>query len=832
MGNRPFIAITVAFITGLALGELFSYFPLTLTLLLFFFFLLERRWKQGALLPLSMVFLGAIGLLVHQLVSTPFTPGDLRHYIDQGEIDIVAQIDGPLQHFPQQVLLPMKGIEIHSDSIRPVDGLFRLTIYQPEVPFEYGDRLEMQIRLRPPQQFGTPGAFPYADYREREGWSGVATVSRLDRVKKVGEGGNPALRLLYGWRERIRQRILASMAGEPAALLMALIIGETGYLTEPIREAFSASGTTHILSISGSHLALIATLIFGLTRSLLLHLPTPLLLRLSLWKIPSQWAALMTAGPVAFYAFLAGGEVATLRSLVMIWVYLFSIWINRSGDVKTSLSLAALLIVAFHPQAIFDLSFQLSFLSVLMITLTFAWWQANFPEEIPKRERSRYRVYLIEPGRLMLLSTLGATLGTAPLTLFYFHQFSWIGSLANLLLIPLAGWLIVPFGLLSALFSLREGAGFPFIEGHQWIGWLYYRLTQFFAHFPEADLHAAAPPLWMIVLFYGAILWMLIRKVSWKWMAPAVAVFFIIFLGAGRFRLPPERLRVTFMDVAQGDATLIEFPGGKTMLVDGGTGGTFNVGRLAVAPYLWERRIQTIDYLVGTHPQMDHIGGLSYILRKFTVGEVWTNGTVRDLPFYQLFSERLEEKGLQPKIVTASAQPMEIGGCRVFFLNPAGEASSGDGDLNNHSIVLRLACPQLGGEGFSLLLTGDIERGAERRLLEEGSDLKSTILKVPHHGSISSLDRLFLSAVAPKVALISVGRHNPYRHPHPEVLAAYEALPAQVYRTDQDGAVLIEANPTEWRTRTYQESRVKKIRWRAPLIPQEWENLKRAFTPF
>lgn len=832
MGKRPLIAITVSFITGLAMGELFSYFPLTLALLLFFSLLLDRRFKRETLLPPFLLFCGGAGLLLQQLVSTPFTTGDLRRYLDQGEIDIVAQVDRPPQHFPEQVFLQMKAIEIHADAVEPAHGSFRLTIYHPDVPFEYGDRLQMRIRLRRPQQFGTPGAFPYADYREREGWSGVASLSHLDRMRKVGEGGNPALSALYRWRERIRQKILASIEGAPAALLLALIIGETGYLTDPIREVFSASGTTHILSISGSHLALVSVLIFGAVRWTLLRLPVPLLLRLSLWKTPSQWAALATAGPVAFYALLAGGEVATLRSLAMIWVYLFSIWIGRSGEVRTTLSLAALLIVAFHPQAIFDLSFQLSFLSVLMITLTFSWWQAIFPAPPPGAERSKYDTYLIEPGRLMVLSTLGAALGTAPLTLFYFHQFSWIGLLANFLLIPLAGWVIVPFGLLSALFSLLGGEGFPLAGWHRLLGSLYYRLTEFFAHFPGADFHAAAPSLWVILLFYGVMIWMLSRAVSWRWVAPTVAAFFVVFLGVGSARFSPERLRVSFIDVAQGDATLIEFPHGETMLVDGGAGGAFNVGRIAVAPYLWERGIRTIDYLVGTHPQMDHIGGLSYIIRKFNIREAWTNGQARDLPFYRDFSEALEAKGLRPKVISSDEPPMEIDGCRVFFLNPSMGGPFEEEEMNNRSIVLRLACPDLREGGFSLLLTGDIEQGGEQSLLANGADLKSTFLKVPHHGSISSLDPFFLSAVSPEVALFSVGRNNPYRHPHPEVLAAYHALPAAIYRTDQDGAVTVEADSAGWRLKTYRESRVEKIRWRSSLPAQEWQNLKRSFSRF
>ncbi|MDC4223630.1 MAG: MBL fold metallo-hydrolase [Candidatus Manganitrophus sp.] len=155
---------------------------------------------------------------------------------------------------------------------------------------------------------------------------------------------------------------------------------------------------------------------------------------------------------------------------------------------------------------------------------------------------------------------------------------------------------------------------------------------------------------------------------------------------------------------------------------------------------------------------MDHIGGLSYIIRKFDVKEAWTNGRPRDLPFYQVFSEALEEKGLRPKVISSEAPPMEIDGCRLFFLNPPAINPFEEEELNDQSIVLRLVCPDLGGRGFSLLLTGDIERGGERRLLESGTDLKSTVLKVPHHGSISSLDLLFLSAVSPEAALFSVGQ--------------------------------------------------------------------------
>lgn len=834
MGRGSLVAMTVALLAGLFLGEAFSYFPLTLTVLLFAFLILQTLCRRNPFLPLPFFSAGLIGFVAYQILSTPYSPGDLRKYIDQGPLHLIAEVEGSPQHRPEQVTLRMKGIRLKSPSgWRKIEGVFRLNLYDPEAPFEYGDQLEMEVRLRRPQQFRNPGAFLYADYREREGLSGVAGLADLTRIRKVGEGGNPLLKQLHRWRSQIRRQIRDHLDGVPAAILMALVIGESGYLTDETRERFAASGTAHILSISGSHLALVSFLIYGASRWLLLRLPPSLLLRISLRKIPSQWAALMTAGPVTFYAFLAGGEVATLRSLAMILVYLLSIWIGRRGDVKISLAFAALLIVAVHPRSVFDLSFQLSFLSVLSIALVIEWWQAAFPVLLSDAAPSLFQKYAARPGRLMLLSTFGATLGSAPLTLYYFHQFSWVGLVANFIIVPLAGWVIVPFGLVSGVASLFLG-GFPFSAWHQWLGMRYDQLTSFFAGFPGADFHFAAPSLLMVILFYGVIFTLLLRQASWKRLLPATLAFFLFFLGWGGMRPDTGILRVTFIDVGQGDATLIEFPHGKTMLVDGGSGGLFNVGKIAVAPYLQERRIRKIDYLVGTHPQMDHMGGLAYIIRKFHIGEVWTNGITREIPFYLEFSSALTQKGLSPRKMTGSDRSIEVDGCVIHFLNPSRKMDPNEKSFNNDSIVLRLSCPALGTEGISFLLTGDIELKGEAALMESGIQLKSTFLKVPHHGSRTSSGRGFISTVSPEIALFSVGADNPYRHPHPEVLADYEALGIKVYRTDRDGALIVEAAPRgdEPRIRSYRESAVEKVRWGDSPESAEWDNIKRLFALF
>ncbi len=836
MGKRPLVSFTLALIGGLFFSEAFLYFPLTSSLVVSIFLLLELVFFRASLLSFSLFLVGASGFLIHQMIAIPLSAHDLRHYVDQGSIRMIAQVSGPLRHDPRHVRLQMKaGALLVGEEVHPLQGDFHLNIWKKEIPFEYGDHLEMKIKLRRPKQFQNKGVFQYADYRERTGWSGVANLSNLDRIEKVGEGGNPVLKHIFRWRDEIRRRILKAFKRPAGALLMALVIGETGYLPDKVREDFSASGTAHLLAVSGAHLAFVSLFIFGLVRFLLLRLPEAILLRLTLWKIPSQWAALLTAVAAVFYTFLAGAKIGTLRALTMILLYLLSIWMGRSRDAKTALALAALLIIFFEPRAVFEISFQLSFLSVLFILLILGWKKERDgadAHDIPEAGASFYRRAVAGPGSLMMHSTIGAILGTLPLTLYYFHQFSWIGLISNLLVLPLVGWFIVPIGLLSALAALFFSEGFPLAEVHEPLLSYFYDLISFFAELPGAGFHFASPPLWLVVLYYTLFLTIILLKKPKFLFSIFLLSFGMLFFVRGGMRMSPAHLRVTFLDVAQGDATLIEFANGKTMLIDGGTE---TAGKFAIAPYLWERGIGTIDILVATHPQFDHMGGLPYLMRTFKVGEVWSNGRGNKADHYQNFSRALRAKGLKHLIVNNRTAPKTIDVCALFFLNP------GEKDLhlqmkpNDNSIVLRLSCPTMKEKTLGFLFTGDIEAETEQNLVEEYPDLKSSILKVPHHGSRSSSSLRFITAVSPEIAIISAGRKNRYRHPHPSVLNVYDQLGAKLYRSDRDGAISFEleqkyGNPDlPLKIQTYESNKIKRMIWSGGVPAQEWENIKRFF---
>ncbi len=823
-------AIASAFIGGIAVSEAFSYFPFLTTGLLYGLLLIQPSWRTFTV--------GAISFFIYQVVTSP-SPIGLTHHLNR-PVHLTAYVERFPTHGPNRVVFHMRAHSIvEGEGSRPVSGSFRLTVYEPDAPWHYGDLLSMKVTLRSPRQFENPGNFLFANYRERQGHTVTASLSRSHNIKKLGEERNPILPAISNWRDEIRQRIIVSMDknAPSTALLMAMVIGETDFLDESVRERFSASGITHILSISGSHLALVAFLTFECVRQLLLRLPMGWLLRGSLFKTASQWAAVVAAIPVTFYTLLAGAQTATLRSLIMILTYLFSIWIGRNTQVKVSLALAALLIVSMNPRAVFDLSFQFSFLSVLFIVLTIEQWKrlqatpvTDLPDQTTRPVASLKRFF-----GAMLLATLGAGIATAPLSLYYFHQFSWVGFLANMVMVPLASWVLIPFGLLCAVFSPLTATGFPLAPYHERMWAFYDQMADTFAKWPGADLHFASPSLFMILTFYGVVCFLLYKQVSWRCWLATITVFLLVFLGGGSLRIPPDTLRVTFIDVGQGDATLVEFPDGKTLLVDGGSGSYLNAGKMAIAPYLWQRRIRTLDYVVVSHPQQDHMGGMPYLLTHFEVGRLFTNGVARSRRFYRDFQEAMQQTGQSEEIVHAQTPSFMADRCRIAFLNPRvgvatyGVSAKDTDNFNDDSVVLHMVC-QNGGTVFSLLLTGDIGTAAERELIERNpGQLRSTLLKVPHHGSRHSSSDHFLREVSPQIAVILVGHRNPYHHPHPDTLHRYRARSIQVFRTDRDGAVIVRVRPDGTTITPYHQTIPKKISWDQPVARQEWENWKRGF---
>ncbi|HPD60512.1 MAG TPA: MBL fold metallo-hydrolase, partial [Thermodesulfobacteriota bacterium] len=270
----------------------------------------------------------------------------------------------------------------------------------------------------------------------------------------------------------------------------------------------------------------------------------------------------------------------------------------------------------------------------------------------------------------------------------------------------------------------------------------------------------------------------------------------------------PQTLLVTFIDVGQGDSTFIRFPGGKTMLIDGGgfPNGDFDTGKNIVAPFLLRQGIWHIDYLVLTHPHPDHYYGLRYVAKNFSIKEFWTNGdTVNDPCFLELRKTLTQRKVALRKLDSTSPR-MLIQGVNVDILHPppaySGSGQSVDARLNNKSLVIKFSYGNI-----RFLFSGDIGVDAEKILLSTRKGLSADVLKVPHHGSSTSSSVSFINLVGPRVAICPVGFRNPFNLPHPSVLQRFKKNRCPVYRTDLDGALAIIADGKELRVQKLRQDR-------------------------
>jgi competence protein ComEC len=670
-------------------------------------------------------------------------------------------------------------------ALAPLDRLTPL----PEL--RYGDEIRGRFRLRHPRRFDNPGSFDYPSYLATqgvflEGW----TREPVESVR--ASRGSPILAWVFRMRARILQRLDAAMAPAEAGLLKATVLGDRSGITPEMNQAFLNSGTYHILAISGLNVSILAGALFGLFR----------LLRAS-----PRLAAVASAVLVTWYAALAGASASVIRAAVMADVYLLAVVLDRRGDLLNSLALSALALLWWNPRFLHDVGFQLTYLATLGIILI-----------LPRCEHGLAR--FASPLRWVLESvaiTLAATAMTLPILAVNFNRISPVGLLANIPIVPLSG-LITGLGTAASVAVLFTPTGFIWLnQVNGWLVDLLFGMARWFAGFPWSSLTIFTPTLAMVLTYYAAVT----CGLAWCPTAPTVATRLrlrrwagwpalgccLILAGLIATRLHPlekePRVRLTLLDVGQGEAIYVEYPENGRMLVDAGgmSGEGFDVGLRVLTPYLYHEWVGRLDVLVLTHPESDHAGGAAGILRTFPVGEVWTGSAIAGSATDLWVQEYLRQRRIPHRIVSVGSSPRRWGGATVEVLHP--DRSSvrealgvvGRADRpNNRSVVLRV---RLGDQ--AVLLTGDVEVEAERMLVTSGQDLRSQVLKVPHHGSRRSSTEAFLDAVHPMAALVSVGYRNPFRHPHPEVLERYRSLGIQVWRTDRNGAITVEMRPDETR---------------------------------
>lgn len=746
-------------------------------------------------------------LTLHRVYAPDFSGHDLRQLALPQKITLEGWLFQEPERGPTRGRLYLEARRVWQDGQpRPATGKVLVTVRHLRDRWQYGEVLRLSLKLRVPRNFQTPGSFDYAGYLARRGIYLTAFVWDDKNIEKVEPANRPGTWLRHRL-ENIRRTVGAffdtHLPTIPAAILRALIIGDKSRLDPELRDSFTRVGVAHVLAISGLHIGLVAMLAYGAWRWLLARSQYALLM----WSVP-KLAAFFTLPVVLLYAGIAGGSVSTLRAVIMVAVFLTARLLDREEEVFRSLALAALIVSLIWPGAILDISFQLSFVAVLAIFLglhRFRIWQDN-RDKARADDPSQWRQRLRRWAGLYCLVTLSATVGTLPLVATYFHIVSQVGFLANLLVVPFLGSLAVVLGLAAAaLVFLHEGAA-PLVvgcagavvSGGVW-------MVEAIAAWSVAAVYSVTPTLFELLLFYTLCVSLLffshlqpsgLRKVFFSCLFSLMLVDSLYWIAQRYFQ---TELRISFLDVGQGDAAVVEFPGSHVMVIDAGgfTSQTFDSGRAIIAPFLWQRKIGRIDTLVLSHPNLDHYGGLDFLAKHFGVTSFWFNGEEQpDSRRFKRLMTTLQANDIQTHTLCRDTPDREIGGVQVHILHPpCGQTGL---DTNDASLVLRLSHGEV-----DILFSGDVEAAGEGILLSTPARLESEILKVPHHGSRSSSTQPFLEAVSPQVAVASLGYRNRFRFPAPEVVDRYERQGATLLRTDQAGTITVLSDGKSYRIETF-----------------------------
>jgi competence protein ComEC len=739
-------------------------------------FFARRRDVPAALLALlACACLGAARLAV---CDRAYQANPLHRLAADGYVEIVGRMArSPGREIDRDVLvLDLRTIRAGGREFA-CPGRLRLNVpfargSRPRLSCAAGDVVHASVRLGEMRSFRNFGAFSYERYLQGLGIHRRASTKSSLLVGRLSTAPASSAR---AWVSRVRLAIQGELErrfpaadgldiSSSGAVLEALLLGEDGRLDEATVDNLQKTGLYHLFAISGGHIAIITLLLFALLRFL---------------RLSRRAASLALAVFLVFYTVLVEGCPSVLRATLMTIAVLAGRLLWKDVHVLNAIALSAFVLLLANPFSLFDVGFQLTYAATLAIIL----FMPPLLRRLP-----RWPLKLAELAAM----SAAAALGAAPLIARSFNRVSFSSFLLNFPAIPLVGVIMGLGYAFLPIAALAPGlAGLPAALLRMLVA-LFAAISHLLDPLPFLSIRVPTPPGWVMAGYFAALGLSLVRP-RVRGQRPALLAAGLVFaalLAVRPFRPAPPGLRVTMIDVGQGESILVEFPGRETMVIDGGglAGSPFDVGERVVSPVLWRKGITRIDVLVLTHGHPDHLDGLVALARNFRIGEFWEGTPAPAEGAYAALLEALPAGARRRRLGRGARLGIE--GVSIEVLNPpcAGDPDDPTPASNENSLVLRLTW-----DGRSFLLMGDAGPETERALLEEGLDLRGDVLKAGHHGSGSSTSADFLAAVRPRLILISVGEGNTYGFPSPALLSRASAAGAEVLRTDLDGAVEVTA---------------------------------------
>ncbi|HOI93747.1 MAG TPA: DNA internalization-related competence protein ComEC/Rec2 [Syntrophobacter fumaroxidans] len=825
--TRPLLWFAVFFALGIAAERVCPFslpsafiigFP-ALLLLCLAFLCSKSPEHSRASVTVSLVLFLALGFALARVAApvVPCPPG-FERVLDRPHTLFIADIASPPDFFPDKIrlTLSLRSALLDDESV-PLDAGVLLSVARTGVEraaWVPGDRVLARLTLRRFHNFNNPGGYDYV-MRQAERGIHARAGSPDDRflVRLAPGNGFPGCSVFRAVRstvDRFRQESLFWLRKhfdpDTAAFYAALLLGYQQLISADWKEDLNRVGITHLLSISGMHLGLVSMFTFWICRRLIRRLCPAALHRVSDKQL-ALWPALAAA---LLYAFLAGFGVPPIwRSLLMLTLGLWASFCYRHADSLTILAATALIILIIDPAALWQVSFQLTYACMVALFVIYPRLQhCRLAAIHPVFGGDRMAGRIIRPFEEAFHVSVAVNILVLPLTVFYFQGFSLAGFIANIILVPLVGFLVLPSGLLGlGLLAFNESLAALLLQFGAWWVTLAHHLIRWFSDLSWAYFHVGPfPLLGMGVCYLGLFVLLSAWRRKWKGAALcALALFMAADSAIAHWRASEDRrdhLQVDFIDVGQGTSTLVRFPDGAAMLVDGGGffDDSFDIGRAVVAPFLWRSGIRRLDYVVLSHDHPDHRNGLRFVMQRFEVGCLWTGALTRRPGDRESIDTIAALRGIPVRLTHQIPGECAIGRCRVKILHPSEKylETEWNGDINNASLVLKIDYGETG-----VILPGDIGQSVERVIFGTGTAWGNVVLGSPHHGSDRSNSPFMVERLKPRAVVVSCGADNRFGFPSPAVLETYRKHGVPVYRTDRHGAVHAVSDGTRWEFSTF-----------------------------
>lgn len=631
--------------------------------------------------------------------------------------------------------------------------LINIKMSQDIPSMKYGDSLYIEGEFKQPEEARNYKGYNYKQYLETKKIIGTVELEKA-KILKSSNGS-----FIHNIQKYIKDTINGTLTDEEGNLLLAILLGDKDKLSEDIQESFKTSNLSHMLAVSGAHVSYI---ILGLTYVLQNSI------------IGKKNGKIVCIFFLLVFMAITNFTPSVTRACIMAVLTLFSGIIYRKSDVYTNISVAALITLIFNPYSLLDLGFQLSYGGTIGIII--------FIKRIQEKKSNSKVINYIKQ---MALVSIYANIIIIPIMMYHFNTVSFTFIISNIMASPILG-IIVITGFLFIIASItvkpltRLIAIFikPILS-------ILIKISQICSKLPFSNILVVTPYMFNVISYYAIILYCIKSKKNNKCKI-IICLLIVLILINFIIYIFPQKLRIFFIDVGQGDSTLIITPDKKTVLIDGGGSDSFDVGEKVLLPYLLDRRILKVDYVLISHFDTDHCGGILTIMEKVKVKNIIISEQAEHSENYERFKKLMIHKKIR-LIEVKKGDKIKIGRYSEFkILFPTSRLLS-ENPLNNNSIVA-----QFNYNNFKMLFTGDIEKLAEQQILKtEKAEIRADILKVAHHGSKTSSIPEFIKAVRPKIALIGVGKNNTFGHPNQQTIKNLENIKCRIYRTDLQGEIII-----------------------------------------